>query len=779
MGRRVSEQARTAATAEGRPSRWREPAAPAGKLPGATWRVGVGILWLMAVFLAYYATHKPLTATDLALLSAPALHASWDASRTIARLAGAGGDLLAVGWLLLAAGALGQALWRAMRLPAPGGAESRLIGTLLGLGALGLTTFAVGLAGLLGLPATLLLIGVPVVLLWREALRQARWWWRAGRTWWRAGWAAGGVERVALLFAAATAMLTLLGALLPPTAWDALAYHLPIVRADAATGGIVLDPASPQGYQPQLVEMLDTLLFTLRGDGPAAPLHAACGALVVAIIALLAWRAGGARTSIRAGALTLAIPLVATIATWAYVDLTLAAAELAALLALVWWARARRTGERRAARGWLMAAGLCAGLALDVKYSAAYTLAALGLMVAAMAWRAARGSGLWRRIVAAGGATAGLAAVALVVGCPWILRNALVAGDPIFPYHLGSLLPQGPGWDAGRTAFMEGGGWGWSALWRGPLLPLEATLLGTQHSVEFDATLGPLLLALLPLGWVASWGVAARRARRTPDGLSAEARTDGSATTRRGAVQEDTHEKTFGLFWRWPLAYAGVMWVIWVEELARSQVAMQSRLFLAPVLALAVPAAVAWVRLDVVRLPTVSLGRVANAAVVLCLALTLLAQTAQTLQPSNLAELAGAQDRQTYLAQQLGPYAAAMAYLDTLGLHTRILFLWEPRTYLTHAQAEPDAFIDNFNALYRHCGDAPGITRCLRSQGYTHVLVYREGVAYVRSQPGGHGTPAELAALDSSLAMWPAVYHDSQPLPDGAAGWYAIYALPA
>ncbi|HEY7832236.1 MAG TPA: phospholipid carrier-dependent glycosyltransferase, partial [Ktedonobacterales bacterium] len=746
MARRQTAPAPAAALAQADQAGDDAPGAGSPPNRGAAWRIALGCFWLMAVFLAYYAVHKPATADDLALLRAPAQAVSWGLGQTAARLLGAAADLLAVGWLWLAAGALGQALWRALRLPLPGRAAARLAGTVLGLGALGLVAFGLGLVGLLHLPTALLLLGLPVVLFWREALAQARWWWHAARGWWRAGWDAGAVERVALLFAAATSALSLLTALLPPTAWDALAYHLPIVRADTTAGRIVLDPASPQGYQPQLVEMLNALLALARGgDGAAAPLHAACGGLAVALVALLAWRVGGPRVSVRAGALALAIPLVTTIAGWAYVDLALAAAELAALAALAEWSGAHGAGGAgeadgmpgpdsaangaRAARGWLLVAGLCAGLALDIKYTAAYTLAALVPLIAFVAWRSARrasGGASWlRRLLAAARPTAAFAALALLVGCPWLLRNALVAGDPIFPYHLGTLLPQGPGWDPGRTAFMEGGGWGWSALWRAPLLPLEAILLGTQHSVEFDATLGPLLLALLPLGLLALGrhgrggggrlsNAPTNEASALPTGLPAGLQPADHPAPHLAAAPVPAPIRDTA-FWRWPLAYAGVMWLVWAEELARSQVAMQGRLFLAPILALAVPAALAWTRLDAVRLPSLSLGRLANAAVLLCFAFTLAGQAVQTLTLDNLAELAGAQSRPAYLAQQLGPYAAAMAYLDTLGPSARVLFLWEPRTYLTTAQAEPDAFIDTFNTLYRHCGDAAGITRCLRA----------------------------------------------------------------
>jgi hypothetical protein len=591
----------------------------------------------------------------------------------------------------------------------------------------------------------------------RAGVALAPWWARAVRRLWRAGWRAGAIERVALLFSATTVALMLLTALLPPTAWDALSYHLVSARADAATGHIVLDPGNPQIYQPQLVEMLYTLTLLVRGgDGAATPLHLACALLAMALVAVWAWRAGGPRAAVRAAALTLALPVVATLAGWPYVDLALAAAELAALVALTRWHAAALAGDR-AARGWLLAAGAAAGVALDVKYTGVYAAAALAALIALAAWRVARAGGdgtpsRWpaRAWVAARPALAFLA-VALPLGAVWPLRNLVVTGDPLFPYHLGNVFAQGPQWDAARTAFMQGHGWGAMALWRAPLLPLETVLLGQLGSAEFDATLGPALLLLLPLALLL-W--------RAPRGLGAAA---GVAPA--GAA----------LFW--PVGFALALWLIWAEELARSGVAMQSRLFLALFLALAGPAALVWLRLEALRLPALSLGRLTNAAVLLALALTFAGQATQALQISNLAELVGAQPRAAYEAQQLGPYAAAMRELDTLGPAARVLLLWEPRGYLTHARIAPDEYLDAFNVRYRHCG-AAAITRCLRQQGFTHVLLYAQGLAFLRHSSAAKDSPAELATLDALRQTWRPVYQDTTPLIGApGTGWYVLYSL--
>ncbi|HEV2235457.1 MAG TPA: hypothetical protein VGR57_02240, partial [Ktedonobacterales bacterium] len=227
----------------------------------------------------------------------------------------------------------------------------------------------------------------------------------------------------------------------------------------------------------------------------------------------------------------------------------------------------------------------------------------------------------------------------------------------------------------------------------------------------------------------------------------------------------------------WPVGFALALWLIWAEELARSNVAMQSRLFLALFLALAGPAALVWLRLEDLRLPALSLGRLANAAVLLALALTFMGQATQALRLSNLAELAGAQPRAAYEAQQLGPYAAAMRALDGLGPSARVLLLWEPRGYLTHARIEPDEYLDAFNVRYRHCG-AAAITQCLRQEGFTHVLLYAQGVAFLRQSHAAKDSSAELAALDALRQTWHPVYQDTTPLVGvPGTGWYVLYSL--
>src|SRR5579859_5624615 len=92
---------------------------PMPPLPAAGWRVGIGVVWLLAIFLVYYAVHKPLTAADLDTLRAPVPGVSWSVAAGAWHILGELADLLAALWVMLLAGTVGQVLWRALRFPEP------------------------------------------------------------------------------------------------------------------------------------------------------------------------------------------------------------------------------------------------------------------------------------------------------------------------------------------------------------------------------------------------------------------------------------------------------------------------------------------------------------------------------------------------------------------------------------------------------------------------------------------------------------------------------------
>jgi hypothetical protein len=790
------------------------------------WRVRVGLAWIAAVLLAYYLIHPPFSGDFFAQVFAPAHHLVVDV-QVLLRFGSHVLYLLLTCWLVLVAAAVGQFLWGKAALPAGAGTLRVALGTGLGLGVLSLASFALGMLGWLS--AWVLWIGLALLslLCWRQG-------------WWVLGWAGGQVrqipdtfrkgawlERCLWGFVLATLALLVLVALLPPTAWDALMYHLAAPARDLAQGRVLPDVSNVQGYQPQLVEMLSLDGLLLYGDGVAALLQVGFGLLsVLTLVALVSQMTSSAQQmadaspmpdaiynralALRAVALFLSIPSLVLVLGWPYVDGALVYYELAALCALLCWWNARGTLRL----SWLALTGMLAGLALDVKYTGVFALVALALLVAWRSWRVLNFPRMLWQVACFG-------AIALLVGSPWLLRNLFLTGDPIFPYHLGHLFPAGPLWDDGRTQHaVEGPGWGWGQAWRLLALPLEVTIFGRQGSVEFDATLGPLLLLLLPLGLLLcsgrSPGAFERGGVRERGGEDAHAgqATEGQGETqqryteehkqgtlRSGVVLAEVKPMPDGASWTERqavgvlLAFATVEGLCWGVELLSVHFAEQSRLFFPLFAALTVPAAVVWLRLKAPSSPVVErpvLYRLATGAVILALGCGVLAQMGNTLGNGNAPYLLGMQSREAYLADHLDPYYAAMRAVNALSPSAHVLFFWEVRSYYTTRVVNSDPFLDNFDYYYRHCPTPEQMMLCLKHAGFTHVLLYAQGVQLILEGRPGDLSTQEWTALEWMLAQFSApLYADTAPLlidssqhvspaveqALGRQSWYRLYAL--
>src|ERR1051326_1450163 len=202
---------------------------------GSRWRLRIGVAWIAAVLIAYYLVHPPLTPGFLSTVFAPSSAVALD-WQTPLRLLGHALDLLVACWFLLFGAALGQRIWRWCRLPAAEETMQIALGTGLGLGALSLLSFAAGLAGWLSFWT----VGVGLLLLSllcaRDGWQVLRWIGaqirQMGRSIRQASW----LDRLLWGYILLTVLLMGLSALLPPTAWDALMYHLAVPAADGQQG---------------------------------------------------------------------------------------------------------------------------------------------------------------------------------------------------------------------------------------------------------------------------------------------------------------------------------------------------------------------------------------------------------------------------------------------------------------------------------------------------------------------------------------------------------------
>ncbi|MCP4541521.1 MAG: hypothetical protein GY832_30690, partial [Chloroflexi bacterium] len=258
-----------------------------------TWLTICIVAWLFVILTLFYWVQKPLALDNAVAMGRAILD-------------------LAVAALIATAG-LGTGSWllRRSRLDGVSPGDRIVLGSGLGLGTLGLLTFGLGL---LGITSRWLFLGLLIVLtacVWREIVAAIR----AIRLLKRPG---SGVA----LYVGFTLLLALLAALMPPTDWDGLFYHLPGPAWTLSAGRIAPPQANvPHLSFPGLMESLFMLAMALRSDITAKLLHWGFALLLGGLVYRIANRHLGARLGWGAVLALYATPMVAVLAAWAYNDL--------------------------------------------------------------------------------------------------------------------------------------------------------------------------------------------------------------------------------------------------------------------------------------------------------------------------------------------------------------------------------------------------------------------------------------------------------------------------
>jgi len=324
--------------------------------------------------------------------------------------------------------------------------------------------------------------------------------------------------------AAVVAVLSLApAASLPPLAYDVLEYHLEAPRLFLESGTLNGDDYNFFTRLPMEAEMLYAAGHAVRW--PDLEDDRAAKWIAVGWAALFAWgcgvvarRMGGGRM-VRWGTVAVgaALPLAGKVSLDAFSDG--ATAVFTQLMTVGFLGLLGRSSKGRA--DWFLA-GAGAGLALSCKWG---VLPHMILPAAALVlgFQAFGGQG-WgfgvRRVLVAGVLT-------LVVFSPWVLRAAVVTGNPVFPWAA-SIFPS-PTWNPGQEEFLVATheplrpwqGAFWRKAWEGAGIaaPRFDLSLGTQETEDGPV---PALTLILPLGVVlAGAGLVRRRGRRVFGGALA------------------------------------------------------------------------------------------------------------------------------------------------------------------------------------------------------------------------------------------------------------------
>jgi hypothetical protein len=626
--------------------------------------------------------------------------------------------VVAAGAVSLACYGLGRLAGRA--LPARGGLPAWLLEALyfaLGTGIGTVAVFAGGHAHLLRRGPALLLVALGLAALaatlWRDrkslgpAVRLRLFELANDRLAWPSLAGIGLVGACALVLALA-----------PPTARDALMYHLSVPKAYIAANGIVEMPENVMSYYPFGAEMLFMWAMLLGPHTAANLVHTAFWAVcVVLVYACVLAPTGRPRAAALAALAFACIPTGVFTAAIAHNEMLVCLYVLLAFVALGRW---YVTGAPAAAV-WF---GLSYGLALNVKHLVIVMAPAFGLVVLLRAAGAERPK--WARPLLHG---AGAFLLAVAVASPWYLQNALRTGNPVYPFMWDLFPTHSPAWDRERAlvfdAFLRtswGQGGSIASL---AAIPWNLSIRAAEGVNQlFDGIAGPAFLLLLPAAVLAF--------------------------------------RTFAPEWRVVGALGALYALAWVYQ-------SQQVRFLLPALCVGGMLGVAALFRPGAPARYAAARGAMLATLAIVLATNCLVAVARVAEENPVHVVLGLEAPDVYLARQLRYYPFYVAINRHLQDGARV-FLIDMRndTYYLDKPAFSDSVLEDYTAM-QIVSAARGpddVLAELRRRGLTHILV-REDVFL----------NPELTPLDAEgIARWQAFLgrHARRILSDGAIALYAV-----
>lgn len=261
-------------------------------------------------------------------------------------------------------------------------------------------------------------------------------------------------------------------ALLPESSPDGTRYHTSLIARYLRDHALVPVYTNMYAGLPQGAESVYLIAFAFgRNTAVALVNYAVLMLLPWLILAIfIRWKRPGA--GVLAAVLVFTCPIVGYTGTNAYVDAYLVTV-LVGMFGLL------EIYREQSSAGYAAIAGLLAGYACAVKYTAFPALLYLSIVIVFQRQRS------WRRLSIAG-------ACAALAFAPWLLRNALFFGNPLFPFA-NRLFPNPYMQPAAEMAYRRDMHiyTGIHSLWQ---LPMEYTV----HGFLLQGFIGPVFL-LLPL----------------------------------------------------------------------------------------------------------------------------------------------------------------------------------------------------------------------------------------------------------------------------------------
>lgn len=281
----------------------------------------------------------------------------------------------------------------------------------------------------------------------------------------------------------------------PPTSRDALIHHLAVPKLWIQYGGFCDLPFMIHSYYPMNVDLLYVIPLLFKKDIIPNYIHFSFGLLTAFVIYWYLKKRVEKTYALLGVLILLSTPIVIKLSTTAYVDLGLLFFSSASLFMLLEWY------EQNFKIKWFVISAICCGLAMGTKYNG---LIVFFLLLLAVPWIYVRKSKDSLKAVRNGLL---YAVISLAVFSPWMIKNYLLTGNPIYPLYnsVFNVASANPAPGLGIFQFREllyGESW-----WEIALVPIRVFFSGEDGNArQFDGVLNPILLIFLPFNFLSSRG---------------------------------------------------------------------------------------------------------------------------------------------------------------------------------------------------------------------------------------------------------------------------------
>lgn len=290
--------------------------------------------------------------------------------------------------------------------------------------------------------------------------------------------------------------------LTPPIARDALIHHLAIPKLWLKNGGFYEITWAKFSYYPMNMDLLYIIPIYFNKDYLANFIHMSFGIGT----AWLIYHYLKNKISFIAGLtgilIFLSTPMIFRLSTQAYVDLGLVFFTTASILAFIRYRDSRFNDFK-----WLFLSSLSMGLALGTKYNA---LIVFFFLSAAMVFTCSRDTKEQGKAIQCGLI---FIFISLLFFSPWLVKNAILTGNPLYPLFQGLFTAQSSGTHSGTYSVVSGETYKGifqvreimfgENFWETLLIPVRYFFQGQDDNARyFDGVLNPLLIIPVPFAFM-------------------------------------------------------------------------------------------------------------------------------------------------------------------------------------------------------------------------------------------------------------------------------------